>query len=141
MLKIDVTLIVQIINFLLLLFLLNQLLYKPIRRIIRRRSDEFGSLSGSIEEFQKRLDEARMELEELKMNVKREGFKARENMKRQGMEKEKELLEQANLETEKILNEARERLRGDVSKIRKELEADIGRYSKDLAEKLLGRSI
>ena len=48
----DFTLFIQIANFLLLIFLLNIVLYRPIRKILRERRDEEDALQGMINDFE-----------------------------------------------------------------------------------------
>ncbi|MBF0398955.1 MAG: ATPase, partial [Desulfobacterales bacterium] len=49
MIKIDASLFIQIINFLFLIWVLNLLLYKPIRNILIQRKDKIKNMETSIE--------------------------------------------------------------------------------------------
>ena len=60
MLDLNITLLFQLANFLIALFVLNILLIRPIRRIIRQRKDVMDGMRGEAESFEdeaaKRLD-------------------------------------------------------------------------------------
>ncbi len=45
----DISLVYQMINFLILLFVLNQLLYKPIRKILLERKAKIQGLESGVE--------------------------------------------------------------------------------------------
>jgi F-type H+-transporting ATPase subunit b len=48
----DYTLFIQIANFLLLLVLLNAILYRPIRRILKNRREELDGFQKKIQDFE-----------------------------------------------------------------------------------------
>ena len=68
----DITLIIQMINFLILLFVLNLILFRPIRKIIKERNqivedfnNDIASLTDNAQEslgqFEQKIQEARKE--------------------------------------------------------------------------------
>ena len=81
MLKVDYTLFVQIANFLFLLFLLNIILYRPIRKILGRRTEEMDSYQDAIGDFQNRSARHSTELEENMAEARKEGYREKENLK------------------------------------------------------------
>ena len=66
MVDLNITLWIQLANFLVTLVVLNYLLISPIRKIIRKRKDNVEGLIGEIEAFtaekQQLLDEYESEL-------------------------------------------------------------------------------
>ncbi len=52
MINIDQSLIFQIVNFLLLMLILNTLLYRPIRNILKQRADKVGLLEEEAKKAQ-----------------------------------------------------------------------------------------
>ena len=95
MLKIDYTLFIQIANFLFLLFILNILLFRPIRKILSRRAEETNSSKSMMGDFQNRAAQYEKELEENIAGARREGYKEKEDLKDEGLEQEKKLLQDA----------------------------------------------
>jgi F-type H+-transporting ATPase subunit b len=120
------TVFFQIANFLLLLLILNFTVYRPIRRILGQRGDEFLSFQGMIEDFRNRSGKDTKTLEENMASARSEGFKEKENLKNAGLEEEKVTLQGA-------ISSADEKIGT--------LEEEVKVFSKELAEKLLGRSI
>ena len=91
------TLVFQIANFLFLLFILNIILYRPIRKILGQRGDEVVSFQEMIEDFQTRSTEGAKTLEENMADARSQGFKEKEGLKGAGMEEEKVMLQQGTM--------------------------------------------
>ena len=49
MVSVDGSIVVQIVNFLLLIWILNMVLYKPIRKILLERKEKIAGLQGVID--------------------------------------------------------------------------------------------
>ncbi len=141
MLKIDYTVFIQIANFLVLLFILSIILYKPIRKILGQRKAEIGSFQNLIEELQAKFDKDTKELEENMVGARKEGYKEKENLKDAGVEVEKKTLQEALSSAEETIGSAREEIGRDAVNARQSLEDEIKLFSQELAEKILGRSI
>jgi F-type H+-transporting ATPase subunit b len=141
MLDINVTLFFQVANFLILLFLLNIILYRPIRKVLGQRKDEMDSLSGLLEEFQTKSEQYGKELNENIINARKEAFQKKEEIKGEGLEQERTALQEAGSQAEGKITEARGEIKKSLVSARESLQAEVEGFSKDLAEKILGRSI
>jgi F-type H+-transporting ATPase subunit b len=141
MLNIDYTLIIQIANFLFLLFILNILLYKPIRQILSQRKEEIDSFVGMIGEFEDKSAQSSKALEENKAEATKDGLKEKEALKGEGSDQEKSLLKAATSESSEKLDQARDEIAASMVSARQTLEKELGRFSRELAQKILGRSV
>lgn len=141
MLEINATLFLQIITFLLLVFLLNIIIYRPIRRILAQREEETGSLQEMIDEFQHRSEENEKGIEESLVQARKEGYAEKENFKGKGLEEEKGILQEANSRVEEKIGNARKEMDTKMADVREALEGELAVFSNDLAQKILGRSI
>jgi F-type H+-transporting ATPase subunit b len=139
MLTIDFSVIIQVVNFLVLLFLLNVVLYRPIRRILKRRNDEIEGLTHSAAELEEKSLVQSRGLEESNASVRKEGFREKESLRSEAMEAEKKMYHDATTVAGGKMEEARKRMVARVQEIRKELEKEMGTFSGELAEKILGR--
>ncbi len=141
MLKIDSTLLIQIGNFLLLLFFLNIFLYRPIRRILSQRHDETSSLKNTIEDYNDRSEQNERGIEEGVVQARKEGYEQKENVKGQALDEEKAILQEAGSSVEEKKDKANKELGSKIADVRKILEEQVAGFSQELAEKILGRSI
>ena len=141
MLKVDYSLLIQIANFLLLLYLLNRILYRPIRRILAERAEQMNTYEGTIADLQQRSAQDAESLEQNMKNARKEGFDRKEGLRGEGLEEEKGMLQKASAAAGERIDEAKAEIGRHVEDVRKTLEKDIGAFSQELAEKILGRSI
>lgn len=137
----NVTVFIQVANFLFLLFILNILLYRPIRKILGRRSEEVNSLQETIDDFRNRSGHCAKKLEENLVGARSEGYKEKENLKNTGLDEEKGMLQEATTRAEEQIGKAKEEIARSVVDARQSLENEVAVFSKELAEKILGRSI
>jgi F-type H+-transporting ATPase subunit b len=135
------TLVVQIANFLFLLFILNIILYRPIRRVLGQRGDEVVSFQEMIEDFQSRSEKGAKALEENMAGARSQGFKEKESLKRAGIEEEKVMLQQAISSADEEIGKAKGEIDQDTAQARRSLEEEVKVFTQELAEKILGRSI
>ena len=141
MVDIDSTLFIQIINFLALIFILNQLLYKPILQIMDRRKGIFDSTEAEIKRLQDTIDQKVAEYEAKIAQAKGEAMAQRGEIQKEGAEKGKEILDGARVEIQKMMDDFQIRLTQEVDGARTVLRSQSERISKEIAEKVLGRSV
>jgi len=141
MLEINSTIIVQIVNFLLLLFVLNLILYRPIRGVLNRRREEMEGLKSAAEDLLGKAGEREKDIEEGMAEARRAGHKEKDACKAEGMDEQTTILREAGDSAARKIAEARTETDGKVAEVRKALESQIAAFSEELAEKILGRSI
>lgn len=141
MLKIDYSLFIQIANFLILLLLLNVILYKPIRRILKQRKEEMEGLDLRASDLQGRAAKDSKALEENISGARREGYKEKESLKAEALETEKKMYQEATAKAGDKLDRARKEAEQKLAEIRQGLVQEVGLFSRELAEKILGRSL
>ena len=141
MLNIDGTLIIQIVNFLILLLILNFILFRPIRRVLARRADEMNSRQKTIDDYQEQAEKNEKGIEEGVVQARKEGYIEKEALKTQGLEGEREILQEAGGGVEQKLNAAEKEIESKIAVAREALEGQIASFSDELAQKILGRSI
>jgi F-type H+-transporting ATPase subunit b len=137
----DYTLFLQLANFLILLFILNILLYKPVRQILGKRKVEVDGLQHSVSEMEGKANRFAGELEEGMANARKTGYQEKENLKSEGLEEEKALLKKAATASGERMGQARVEMENKLVEARGALEKELSLFSKELAEKILGRSV
>jgi len=137
----DYTLFLQLANFLFLLFILNIILYRPVRRVLGKRKAEINGLQNSVSELEGNADRFAGQLEEGKAKARKMGNQEKETLKREGLEEEKTLLKEAASASGERMGQARGEMEQKLLEARGALEKELHLFSKDLAEKILGRSV
>jgi len=141
MISIDWTLFAQIINFLLLVFLLNVVLFRPIRNAIKDRQ---AKLLAQEAEFNLLMDQGRSLEDEIKEKLaaaRREGAGARETLKQEGAQAEASLLEEVKRQVEVEWATVEKKIKADMAKARTSLHKQAQTFAQLLATKILGREL
>ena len=100
MIDIDWTLYAQIINFLLLVFLLNVVLFRPIRNALRDRQAKLLAQEAEINVLTDKGRSLEDEIKEELAAARRAGAGARETLKQEGAQAEATLLEEVKRQVE-----------------------------------------
>ena len=137
----DITLVFQIVNFLVLIFLMNVVIYKPIRRILSERKATVAGLSGDIDGFRAGAAERGKALEAGIAKARAEGAVKKDALAAEAAQKEKELLAEINAKAAAELAALKARIEGEAAGARKELEAEIAVLATAIGEKILGRTL
>ncbi len=125
MIDINITLLIQMLNFLVFLFLMNLILYRPIRRVVAQRRQFMADRQeeidradsealAAVQEFNARIQEARAE-----------GRRKIQELKVAAYEQEKDLLQEASDRAAGQLQEMRAQIRKDVAAAREELSGQV----------------
>lgn len=141
MLSIDNSLFIQIANFLVLLFLLNIILFRPIRNMLNRRHEEMNGLEKAIADLRDRISRLAEELGQNITAARKDGFQEKENRKNEGRDEEAKMVQDAIVSVGEKISASREEIERDMAGLRQSLQKEISLFSQELAEKVLGRSI
>ncbi|ABB37791.1 H+transporting two-sector ATPase B/B' subunit [Oleidesulfovibrio alaskensis G20] len=138
MINLDFTLLIQLVNFLVTLLVLNALLIRPIREIIKQRADKMSGLVGDTEGF---LDAANQKLsnyETALSEARRNASAVRDAQKEQGLAREQELVTAASEEAQAILQASRKQVAKDVQEAMETLKGQVGALAEKATAKVLG---
>jgi F-type H+-transporting ATPase subunit b len=138
---IDWSLGFQIVNFLVLMFVLNLVLYKPIRGILAQRAEKIAQMNGEIASSLEGVDNKNKALEAERANARTQGASLREEIKAAGRTEERELVGAATKEMEEAVARVRAEIAKEIGGVRDQLKAEVQTFGRDLAQKILGRSI
>lgn len=134
------TLVLQAVNFLVLVWLLSRFLYRPVKKIIEKRKALAEEAFTAAAAREREAEAARRRLEEAHAGLSRE----RQNLLRQvheELESERRMiLEEAKGKAETILQEARESLAGEREAVLTEVREQVAAMAVDLASSLLRQS-
>ena len=138
MLELNYWFFVMAANFLVLLFVLNIILFRPLLKMFKERED---AVDGSLREA-KEMDE---EKENLMAGMQKDFSEAAldakakfEGLKKEGQEKQKEALDAIGKEASSELEKARGQIRGEAEKAMASLRADVEKFSDEIVTKLVG---
>jgi F-type H+-transporting ATPase subunit b len=141
MIDIDWTLYAQIINFLLLVFLLNVVLFRPIRKALRERQAKLLAQETEINVLTDKGRSLEDEIKEELASARRAGAGARETLKQEGAQAETTLLEEVKRQVEVEWAAVEKKIKADMAKARASLQTQAQSFAQLLATKILGREL
>ena len=141
MIDIDWTLYAQIINFLLLVFLLNVVLFRPIRKALRDRQAKLLAQETEINVLTDKGRSLEDEIKEELAAARRAGAGARETLKQEGAQAEATLLEEVKRQVELEWGTVEKKIKADMAKARASLKTQAQSFAQLLATKILGREL
>jgi F-type H+-transporting ATPase subunit b len=141
MIDIDWTLYAQIINFLLLVFLLNVVLFRPIRKALKDRQAKLLAQETEINVLTDKGRSLEDEIKEELAAARKAGAGARETLKQEGAQAETTLLEEVKRQAELEWATVEKKIKADMAKARASLQTQVQSFAQLLATKILGREL
>ncbi len=141
MVSIDYSLGIQVVNFLILIFILNKLLYKPILAVLDQRKKQTDDSEAEIRTLQKSIDQKMSAYEEKLQLAKAEALAIKKNLIKQGDEEAKSLVDAARAEVPGMQEAFRLKTAGEIESARTILSDNSRKLSVEIAEKIVGRSL
>lgn len=132
-----VMLAAQIVNFLIILYILKRFLYKPVLDMLKKREDTIKTGLKQAEESRLLLEKTVEEEKKVLTKAQEEAKKLIEDAKNQALEAAKEVEEETRASTERMIVEAR----NQISQETKEAEKRLAESASGLAEQILSTSL
>ena len=137
----DGSIIIQIVNFLFAIWVLNVLLYKPIRKILTQRKEKVDGLELAIETSNHDVREKDDAFAAGIKEARTKGFKEKDALLQQATDEEKSILDDINRKAQAELAEIRDQIKKDAEVARESLQAQIGDFANQISQKILGRAV
>ncbi len=130
-------LLAQIVNFLIIMFVLTKLLYKPILRMLEKRKKEIAEGLALTEKMKGEEEKIKEKEEKLLSEARREARNIVEAGEKEGEEAKKEILAVAREEAAVIVTKGK----GEVDELRKAMEKDVAKTAVHLARAMTKRLV
>ena len=141
MVDVDYTILIQMVNFIVLIFVLNFLLYKPILKIIDKRKQQLEESDEEVKELHQVVEQKMAEYEEKVRQAKLEAMEQKNIVQQEGSEEGEKLIEIVKNKISQIIEESHIEIGKEMDEARGILKNQSRKTSIEIAEKVLGRSI
>ena len=141
MVTIDITMVIQMINMVVLMFLLNGVLYKPIKKILQERSEKMQGMQTDVAKFE---ENARLRQEEVDAKMSKASGKAKaalDSARAEAQAAGDEKMASIKAEVEEFKEKQLADINTQIGSAQQELKANLDGFAKDMASKILGRVI
>ena len=140
MVSVDWTVLVQIANFLVLIFILNIVLYRPIRSILLKRK---ATIDGLEEGIQSTTQQAEQKDQAFSIGIKEartKGQAQKETLMQAAAEEERDIIAEINAKAQEDMAEVKTQIAKDTNAVKSALEKEVDAFADAITEKILGRA-
>lgn len=141
MVDINLTLFVQMANFLVLIVILNYLLYKPILAILDKRKRRLDESEGEIKRLNATVEQKAAEYEEKLRLAKQDALGKKNEILKEAADSAKAIIDERRSKIPAMLAEFQGKVGQEVDAARRILKDQSQKISAEIAEKVLGRSL
>ena len=141
MVELNSTVWIQMANFLLLIFILNFLLYKPVLKIIEKRNKKIEKSNEEVMSLNETVERNIAEYEEKIRQAKANAAAQRDEIKEEGAEQGEMITGKVRDEISKKRGDFKADMEKEVDEARGALRDQTRKIAGDISEKVLGRGI
>ena len=141
MINLDLAFVFQLVNFLVLVLILNAFLYKPIRKVLADRAEQVRAAKAKAVDVDQEV-QAKVALYEARLReVKAKAAEERMAMIKEAQAEEAALVEKSRTEAAASLAAIKKRISDEAADARNLLREQARGLSLQICEKVLGRSL
>lgn len=141
LLKVDKTLIIQIVIFIAAIFILNSLLFKPLLQLVERREQLTTGRIKEAKELERKVEQIIKEYKEKLDEVRAKAMEERNEIRRQAQAAAEEMIAKAHSEAQTLLEEAKAKLGLEARELRGKIKPEIEILARNMASQVLGREL
>lgn len=141
MVTIDITMVIQMVNMIVLMFLLNGVLYKPIKKILKERSEKMQGMQNDVAKFE---ENARLRREEVDAKMSKASGKAKaalDSARAEAQAAGDEKLASIKADVDEFKDKQMAQINVQIGQAREGLKANLESFASDMASKILGRAL
>ena len=139
MVSVDGSIVLQIANFLLLIWILNMVLYKPIRKILLERKEKMTGLQSAIDGSAEQAKSKEDAYAEGVRQARAAGQKEKESLMQAAEEEEKAIIGKINESAQAELRDVKAKIAEEMGTVKATLEEEIDAFADAIGQKILGR--
>ncbi len=138
MLELNKWFFVQLINFLILLVLLNTIIFKPLLQLFKERDNRTKGFLDDARKMNEEKENILAQIDKRISEANEEAKRIHEQLRAEGVKSNKETLEIAQKEASEMSEQARRDIEAEVRKAKERLRSDIESFANNIVEKLIG---
>ena len=140
LISINETLILQIISFLIFLFIINRIMFRPLRKVMNERESYIENIQKDIVEAENQFEDLTNQIQAQEKAVRNEAFAQKEQLEASGGQQAAEILASTREEINTLRAEAQKEVDARISAARKYVQKESQDLAKNIIETVLYRS-
>jgi F-type H+-transporting ATPase subunit b len=141
LLNINETLIVQFISFLIFLFIINRVMFRPLRALIKKRDEHVDNVKKGILDAENAYKTLLDQIKAQESAVKTEAFAMRKKLEESGSEEAAAIIESSRQEIMNLKNRVGRELEDQISAAKAHVKKESEALAVVIMEKVLDRRL
>ena len=139
LISINETLIVQVISFLIFLYLINRIMFRPLRNVMSDRGIYIERVKLDIDQAQKKVEALTKQIADQEAEVKKEAFELKQQREESGSQQAKEIYAAVRQEIADTSAKVQNDINIKIVEARKSLQNESEALATTIIEKILDR--
>jgi len=139
LITVNETLLVQLFSFLIFLFIINRIMFRPLRNTMDKRVRHIEDIKNDIDNADMELKNVTNLIKEGEIVIKKEAQKMREKLEDSGKQQATEQIEISRDEIAKLKKTAENQIKGQIDEAREQIKTEFEIVSVTIMEKILDR--
>ena len=140
MVSVDGSIVLQIGNFLLLIWIMNLVLYKPIRKVLLERKAKVDGLQSAIDDSAQAIQSKEDAYSAGVRQARAAGQKEKDALMQAAVDEEKAIIGKINESAQAELKAVKDKIAQDMGVVKASLEEEIDAFADAIEQKILGRA-
>lgn len=141
MIELDGTLVLQFVNFMILMVVLNALLFKPLRAALKARKETIEGSKAKVQDIDEQVQAQIARYDAQLQEARQQGGQERAALRKTGQEEEVRILGEANRSAAERLQTITAQIQDEANSARQALRGETEALAKEIAGKVLGRAV
>ena len=141
MISINATLVIQVINFLILVFILNRLMFRPIQKLVNERSQYIDKIKNNITNTETEITLLASKYLSKEKDIRKDAAEERTKRKKEAIDIAEKIFNATRKEVFLIKDEIQKGVDGEVAKAHQALHIEAQTLAEEIMEKVIGRRV
>ncbi len=141
LITINETVFIELISFLIFLFLINRIMFRPLRDVMGEREAHIENITSGIEKSKNQLTEMNEQVRAQELTAIKEANQHKKNLEEDGVIQANNVLDESRKEIQAIKLESQQFINSQISKAREEIKNESQKLSVLIMEKVLDRRL
>ena len=141
LITINETLLIELLSFLIFLFIINRIMFRPLSKVINEREEHINGISSDIEKSKNQLAEMTEQVRLQELETIKAANEQKQNLEDDGTQQANNILDVSRKEIQAIKMESQQFINSQISKAREEIKKESEKLAVIIMEKVLDRRL
>ncbi len=140
LLSINETLIVQLISFLIFLFIIKRVMFRPLRGLMKEREQHVDKIKFGISEAENEYEKLLEQIKKRESAVRREALAMQDKLEKSGGDEAAAIMESTREEIADLKEKVVKELKDQISEVKEQIQKETEAIAVAIMKKVLNRS-